>query len=188
MVGIGDIKHEDYEVEGDAFGGDLFVGYDFGLFTGQLEFLITNDKIDVLGSKRAYNSYIGAWETVVDYNSSATYSGTLLQIPLIVKMDLHLWRFVLQPLAGIYLNFGLGNMNKSSSSGSGFSSDAEWENPLLGWVAGGTLGFRLGRGFIFGDMRFKGDISKTNPFGGDYGYTRSGTLFSLGYQYYFRQR
>jgi hypothetical protein len=175
MVGAGATFPEAYwndeTAHGDlAFGGDFFVGYDFGLFTGQVELLFANET----GS-------IDQWESSYDdfsYRTNRKYSGMLLQIPVIAKMDFHLWRFVLQPLAGLYLNFGLGDLDVD-----GYKN--EWENPLLGWVVGGTVGFRLGRGFIFWDMRYSSNLGFTKV-SGDERARRSAFLSSLGYQYYFK--
>jgi hypothetical protein len=161
-----------------AFEGGLFMGYDFGLFTAQVEFLFAND-----------GGNMERWR----YNPSYTYeqydfSGALFQIPLIVKMDFHLRRFVLQPLGGFYLNFGLGDVYYTYS-GSGYPSSGyiDGANPLFGWVAGGTVGFRLWRGFIFMDVRYMRSFGYTE-IGGQEWFRRSATLFNFGYQYYFKSR
>jgi hypothetical protein len=155
-----------------AFGVDFFVGYDFGLFTGQAEFLFANEAGNLdMWYGNGYRYY--------------KYSGTLFQIPLIAKMDLHLGRFVLQPLAGLYLNFGLGDLDVEDNYGN--SSSAEWKNPLLGWVMGGTLGFRLGRGFLFLDLRYMSNFGDTEADGIKLA-SRRAFLSSLGYQYYFKQK
>jgi hypothetical protein len=194
MIGVGNLNSEVAESggkvsEGMALGGGLFAGYDFGLFAGQVEFLLANDNADLYRANTTYNPNTGSWGT---YSGTAHYNGTLLQIPLIVKMDLHLWRFVLQPLAGIYLNFGLGDMNLSSSSSGGdsssyfsFSDKETWDNPLLGGVVGGTLGLHIGRGFLFLDLRYMGNFGYTKVYDDEL-YRRSATLGSLGYQYYFK--
>jgi hypothetical protein len=177
MIGMGATLPEAYYANdtayGDfAFGVDLFVGYDFGLFTGQVEFLFANE-----------SGNIDIWYTY-GYRYYK-YSGTLFQIPLIAKMDLHLGRFVLQPLVGLYLNFGLGDLDVEDNYGNSFS--AEWKNPLLGWVAGGTLGFRLGRGFLFWDLRYMSNLGATEEEGNKLA-SRRAVLSSLGYQYYFKQK
>jgi hypothetical protein len=182
MIGAGSLTPEadGGNVGGDAaFAGGIFAGYDFGLFTGHVEFLFTNDSVkDVRKEETRWNTSQEEWETYTSYSS---YSGTLFQIPLIAKMDLHLWRFVLQPMAGVYLNFGLGDAKKNDSDSVG------WENPLLGGRVGGTLGFHLGRGFLFWDLRYMGNFGDTVPKDAK-GYSRSVVLSSLGYQYYFKQR
>jgi hypothetical protein len=152
-----------------AFGVDLFVGYDFGLFTGQVELLFANEA----GSIRERDPYS---EYPITYTYK--YSGMVLQIPVIAKMDIHLWRFVLQPLAGIYLNFGLGDLDVDGYQ-------YEWENPLLGWVAGADLGFRLGRGFLFLDLRYSGNLGFTKVEGEEKA-QRSAFLSSVGYTFYFK--
>jgi hypothetical protein len=166
---------------GGIFDGGLFTGYDFGLFTGQVEFRLAGDDAYNIksGSGYSYSPGSGQWVSNTDYIG---YKGMLFQIPLVVKMDLHLWRLVLQPLAGIYLNVGLGQAERHSSN-----DTADWDNPLLGGILGGTLGLRIGRGFLFTEARFTSNFGKTVPKGTE-GYTRSATTFTLGYQYYFRQR
>jgi hypothetical protein len=156
LFGAGSLSNDTYygttEVVDTALGGGLSVGYDFGLFTGQVEFLFANDYIDGL-------------------------TGMLLKVPLIAKMDFHLGRFVLQPQVGFYLNFGLGDLHDINDYD--YTIDrANLDTPLLGGVIGGTLGLRMGRGYLFGDLRYMGDF-------GDL-YTRSVVLVSLGYQYYFK--
>jgi hypothetical protein len=183
--------------EGGAFGAGLFAGYDFGLFTGQLEFLFTTDraKIDVRYEVwDPYGGYSGNGGFYTVKESSGN-SGTILQIPLIAKVDLHLWRFVFQPLAGLYLNFGLGKgeedfehsdyHNNSSNDYKVRDRAADWDNPLLGWVAGGTVGFHLGPGFVFFEARYMANFGATKMHGQE-AYRRSATVFGGGYQYYFK--
>jgi hypothetical protein len=154
-----------------AFDGGLFMGYDFGLFTAQVEFLFANDG----GNMERWTRYV---------YEQYDFSGTLLQIPLIVKMDLHLRRFVLQPLGGFYLNFGLGDVDYTISDKSGTIDGA---NPLFGWVAGGTVGFRLRRGFIFWEFRYMRNLGYTE-IGGEQWFRRSAFLSNFGYQHYFKSR
>jgi hypothetical protein len=162
-----------------AFGGSLFLGYDFGLFTGQAELLLANEagRLDML--------YIPSDGSPSQYIYDNKYSGMLFQIPLVAKMDLHLWRFVLQPMAGLYLNFGVGDLDVENGYGSSYSR--EWKNPLLGWLAGGALGFRLGRGFLFWDVRYMSNFAYTKVEGEELVH-RSVVLSSLGYQHYFKQK
>jgi hypothetical protein len=166
----------------DVFGIGLFGGYDFGLFTGQLEFRFTTDRAEIDTRYTVWDSYWnGSWWVDNSYtvHEQLDYRGKLLQIPLIVKVDLHLWRFVLQPLAGLYLNFGLGMAESHGRR----NYNVGWDNPLLGWVAGGTVGFHLGPGFLFTEVRHMANFGNTKV-GGVEAYRRSATLFSGGYQYY----
>jgi hypothetical protein len=187
MIGAGATlpEAEGNSVTGDlTFGGGLFVGYDLGLFTGQVEFLFANDA--AYNIKKEYMEFqSGSSNLWVKRSTTLSYTGMLFQIPLIVKMDLHLGRLVLQPLGGIYLNFGLGDAKEDSYSSG--EKNVGWENPLLGWVAGGTLGLHLGRGFLFWDLRYMSNFGDTVP-KDTKGYSRSAILSSLGYQYYFKQR
>jgi hypothetical protein len=111
------------------------------------------------------------------------------QIPLIAKMDFHLGRFVLQPLAGFYLNFGFAKEYGYYIDNAYFSDDADdYTTPLVGWMLGGTAGFRLGRGFLFTELRYLSDFHGAEDAEGHKWYRRAAALFSLGYQYYFKQK
>jgi hypothetical protein len=164
---------------GEAYGamaiaGGLFMGYDFGLFTGQVEFLFANDGGEVRIGNYNYGSNYAHYDL----------SGTVFQIPLVVKMDLHLRRLLLQPLGGFYLNFGLGDLKDKN----GYYQDTfATANPLFGWTLGGTLGFRLRRSFIFWEFRYMSNFGYTELEGEDW-FRRAAVLSNFGFQYYFKSK
>jgi hypothetical protein len=149
------------------FNNGALLGYDFGLFTGQVEFRIGNENVvvDMVRNSRGNDS--------PSLNDQLYFFKMRLQVPLVAKMDFHLWRFVLQPLVGIHLNFAL-------------YDDLECVTPLLGWTAGGTAGFHLGRGFLFTEFRYLSDLGNVEDMDGYGLYHSSATLLSIGYQYYFK--
>jgi hypothetical protein len=150
----------------------VFVGYDFGLFTGQVELRIGNDNGNITAEYAGTGGY-----------ASFDFFQMRLQIPLIAKVDLHLGPFVLQPLAGIYLNFVLYEEFSPSSYFDDGSGD--YTTPLLGGIVGATLGFRLGRGFLFTEARYMTDFGGVKEDDRRW-YHSAAALFSLGYQYYFK--
>jgi hypothetical protein len=152
-----------------GFNFDLFLGYDFGLLAVQGEFLFTGDSAD-------------AWVTNYSgYNYSGNYevSGTTIQIPLMAKLDLHWGRLMLQPEAGIYFNFGLGDLDYGYGS-------IGYENPLFGLMFGGALGFRIGRGYLFTDFRYAMNLGETELSNNWGEYHRSAFMLNVGYQYYIK--
>jgi hypothetical protein len=115
---------------------------------------------------------------------------TTLQIPLMLKLDLHWSRIMFQPQAGFYLNFGLGDMScKYEGYSKNFpSGDAEYSSPFLGVMLGGAFGVRIGRGYLFMDIRYAADLGETETNAGGIKFERSATMVNLGYQYYFRSK
>jgi hypothetical protein len=92
---------------------------------------------------------------------------------------------MLQPQAGLYLNFGLGDLDVDNGT---FyeKSGIEYDNPLFGLMVGGALGFRVGRGYFFADFRYTSNLGDTNIEDGWDKYHRSAFMIYLGYQYYLK--
>jgi hypothetical protein len=169
-----DTGMSDYELHSyPSFNGGLYFGRDFGLVTAQAEILFSWDFVDM--------NYIGS------YNSNGVYSAyfekTSLLIPLIVKLDFHLGPVVLQPLAGPYLNFALGDLEEWHNGKSYYDP---YENPLFGRMFGGTLGIKAGTGMIFLDTRYAMDLGKTKAGNNSMEiWQQSGLMLNLGYQFNF---
>jgi hypothetical protein len=157
---------------GPAFDGALFFGMDFGLLIGQAEVLFTGDN--------------AAITYPYPYPGEVDVTGISLMIPFILKVDFHLGPLVLQPLAGLYLNFGLGNLKES---GMGADREDPYANPPLGLIFGGSLGTPLGRGIVFLDGRCAIDLGRTaagnNPITI---WKRSAFMINLGYQFFIGRR
>jgi hypothetical protein len=167
------------DINGEGgFNADFFLGYDFGLLAGQVEFLLTGDK----GNYRSYGSY--------SYTDDRyEFSGTTIQIPVMFKLDLHGSRFMFQPQAGFYFNIEVGKMDykwEYYQSYYGYGTETgslKYDHPLLGFMAGWAMGARIGRGYLFSDFRYTANLDETEIMGG---INRSAFMINLGYQYYFK--
>jgi hypothetical protein len=157
-----------YHIDGKgAVNGGMYFGIDFGLLAAQAEVLITGDNAEMELSY--FDSHI---------------TGTSLLVPLILKLDFHLGPFILQPLAGPYLNFALGDI-RSTDEYDGRNYDP-YANPLFGLMFGGTVGIRMGRGMIFVDTRYAKDLGKAKA--GNHPMTiweHSALRLNAGYQFNF---
>jgi hypothetical protein len=164
-TGDTDLKNADIKERGPAINGTLFFGMDFGLLTGQAEIILTNEQAEI--------------DTV-----NIDISGMSLLVPFIFKVDFHLGPVVLQPLAGLYLNFALG---KLETRGMGIEGEDPYANPLFGLMFGGSAGISLGRGILFLDSRYAMDLGRTVA-GNDPKtiWRRSALMFNLGYQFSIR--
>jgi hypothetical protein len=171
------------EADGGGFNAGLLLGYDFGLLALQGEILINT----------GWNGY-GYYDNLGEEHLG--FDITVLQIPVLVKLDLHWGRIMFQPQAGFYLNFGLGDMRYNYDYrryyGSwGYTPDTstdDYSTSLFGVMIGGAFGVRIGRGYLFLDIRYAADLSETKlkPVGIEM--TRHAVMTSMGYQYYFRSR
>jgi hypothetical protein len=159
-----------------AFAAGLSMGYDFGFFIGQVELLLASESVYNVTERPYYSSEFQS-------GGSESYTGTLFQIPLVVKMDIHLGRSgIFQPQAGLYLNFGIGDAAVYE-----YDIAVGWDNPLLGGLIGFTLGGKIGRGLLYLDLRYMTNFGDTIPEGA-YGYHRAAILAGAGFQYYFKQK
>jgi hypothetical protein len=176
--------HNDEESYGSygsaAFNGGLLFGYDFGLLAGQAELIFTGDK----GSFSEKSIGSSSDSSI----SNKSFSATTLQIPLLLKLDFHGSRIMLQPQAGIYFNVALGELDYKYNDqwGSDIKASKYHNVPFMGTVAGWALGFRIGRGYLFNDTRFTRNLDYTEPNGTSVYWRRSAIVVSFGYQYYFR--
>ncbi|MFP3089749.1 porin family protein [Treponema sp. TIM-1] len=160
-----DTDWEGLDIEGNpTFGGGLFFGMDFGMVVAQAEALFRADK--------------GTIENVPGFDEG---TGLSFLLPLIVKGDFHLGPVVLQPLAGLYFNFALGDLELSGTYG----GKEPYANPLMGLMVGGDVGIRFGRNLIFLDLRYATDLGKT-AVGNDpmTAWRRSAFVLNLGYQFF----
>jgi hypothetical protein len=173
-----------------GFAGGLILARDFGIWALQMELLVSGDNLkyrkDVY--QTTYDPFTNFRETSY-HEERIKMEGTHLQIPILVKLDLHLGRFLLQPLAGIYWNIGLDAL-EYENKWSDVKYKIEHENPLMGFMLGGTVGFRIGKGHIIADYRYAkdlGDVSfEVNEANNSWFYfNRSAFKAIFGYQRYF---
>jgi hypothetical protein len=160
-----DTDWENVDIEGDSsFSGGFFVGIDFGRVIAQAEF--------------AFNEDAGVIENRMGFEKGI---GKSLMIPLIVKGDFHLGPVVLQPLAGVYFNVTLGDLELEGSMG----GTEPYAYPPAGMLFGGDVGIGFGRNLIFLDFRYAMDLGKT-AVGNDpiSVWRRSAFVFNVGYQFF----
>ncbi|MDR2617499.1 MAG: hypothetical protein LBC62_01395, partial [Treponema sp.] len=158
------------------------------LLAAQTEVLFTTENLKVEGTKPIYSPYY-PFNQISSYTYKEKYSGKNIQVPLMLKLDFHLGRFMLQPEAGIYLNITLGDLDyeyQSSYNGS-YKDQKEYRNPLFGMMFGGALGFRIGRGYIFADTRYAVNFGKTE-IEGEKVWKKSNLMVNFGYQHYFKSK
>jgi hypothetical protein len=171
------------EAEGGGFNAGLLLGYDFGLLALQGEVLFNT-------GWNGYNYYEGG------YGGGDEHFGfdlTTLQIPVMLKLDLHWRRIMFQPQLGFYLNFGLGGMRYNYNAWHINRGQRPYEegsidysSPLFGFMAGGAFGVRIGRGYLFMDIRYATDLGNIKVIGIEM--KRHAVMSALGYQYYFRSK
>jgi hypothetical protein len=176
------------EADGGGFNAGLLFGYDFGLLALQGEILF-NTGWNGYGYSGIYGGYSGEEHFGFDM--------TVLQIPVLLKVDLHWGRIMFQPQAGFYLNFGLGDIKYhhdawawyyGSLRNIGDTSTDDYSTSLFGVMIGGAFGVRIGRGYIFLDIRYAGDLSETKLKPEGIEMTRHAVMTSMGYQHYFRSK
>jgi hypothetical protein len=112
-------------------------------------------------------------------------SGTLM-IPLILKGTFWFDRFLVEPLAGLYLTVPLSRMTTSAEGDSAYTSGKSgytYSVPL-GFTAGADFGVHLGPGTLFLDARYSADFGNAVK-AGDTVYRRSMVSLSMGYRFGF---
>jgi hypothetical protein len=124
-------------------------------------------------------------EAMLDFDWATDYwgrdiSGLSLFVPLIVKYDIRLGDFSIQPLAGAYYNIALGDIKINDDS-------VPSANPPIGIMAGSAFGWNFRKGLLFLDARFAWNLGKTVV---SYGYGDSQSLWhksafilALGYEF-----
>jgi hypothetical protein len=173
------------EADGGSFNLDLLFGYDFGLLALQGEVLFSTGGGAYEFQYDAGGGYL-LWKHINFYM-------TTLRIPVLLKLDLHWKRIMFQPQAGFYLNFGLGDLSYEDNDNSYYgpslgSGDLEYSSPLFGAMLGGAFGVRIGRGYLFLDIRYAVDLGKTEVKSEGIKFERGTAMVNLGYQYYFRSK
>jgi hypothetical protein len=160
------------------FNAGLLWGYDFGLLAGQVELLLTGDN-----GESKYNG--------PGYSYKNEFSAMRLQIPIMLKLDFHISRLMFQPQAGFYFNVELGDMDVEyeDTYSQKVETTVDYSPPLFGIMFGGALGVRIGRGYLFMDIRYALSLGETEieiPLRGSVEVFRHAAMFNLGYQYYFK--
>ncbi|MDR1929976.1 MAG: hypothetical protein LBQ44_05020 [Treponema sp.] len=115
------------------------------------------------------------------------YSTQTLTFPLIVKIPLLLDSFLLSPYGGFYYTLPLRGMSRESNEPGALGSYS-YNQPPLGMTAGLEIGFRLGPGLVFLNLRYFVDFGSVAVPATAFSYNRSRFSLSSGYQIGFFQR
>jgi hypothetical protein len=171
-----------WKLKGEGgFNIGLLFGYDYGLLALQTELLFVGE-----------NARYEYWTSGYGTHYALECSGTTMQIPVLLKLDLHWRRLMFQPLAGFYLNIPLGGMDYEikevyEGSGPGEGSYEYDRSPLFGLMFGGAFGVRIGRGYLFMDLRYATNMGETKlDDGRGTKWHRAAFMGNLGYQYYIK--
>jgi hypothetical protein len=123
----------------------------------------------------------------VDYfNSSISYESTSLMIPALLKLTLWPGYFLIQGYGGAYYSMPLGDLTYRSYGYGGGSEHTFTLQPSIGWLAGGSLGFKMGFGVFYVDMRVGDTLGYTKINDGNRDvstYKRFFTSYSAGFEF-----
>ncbi|GHV37338.1 hypothetical protein AGMMS49546_04790 [Spirochaetia bacterium] len=108
-----------------------------------------------------------------------------LLIPVLAKMTYNRGKMYIAGLLGLYVSAPAGDMKKTVTSNGNTLSYSDTYSSPLGFMAGVSLGYKMGPGIVFADLRWAGDISKTRY--NDRGnaadlYSRGKMPITLGYE------
>jgi hypothetical protein len=165
---------------GDSAGASFSAGFQANveivpLFSVQAEAVFTWDD----GSRWEYE-FVPGDDDIISYQKR--FSGYSLQFPLLARLNFYPGKFRVSPFLGAYVIVPLGKMNVDGR-GAGDSYAYSYSLPL-GLLGGLSVGFPLGPGMIFADIRYTADLSnpELRDSGGMKTYIRNATALSLGYE------
>jgi hypothetical protein len=112
------------------------------------------------------------------------FDGFSLHFPLVAKLNFYPGKFRVSPFFGGYLFLPLGEM-KTDSPIDEEESFAYSLTPPVGLLGGLSVGFPLGPGMIFADIRCSADLAEPDlkDSGGITTYRRHGFALSFGYEF-----
>ncbi|MDR1411214.1 MAG: PorT family protein [Spirochaetaceae bacterium] len=119
-----------------------------------------------------------------------TFDGFSLQFPLVAKLNFYPGKFRVSPFFGGYFIVPLGEIKTDSPQDDGKSFSYSL-SPPLGLLGGISVGFPLGPGIIFADIRYSADLAEPElkDSGGINTYRRHGAALSFGYEFgFFKKR
>jgi hypothetical protein len=167
---------------GDTYGASLDAGIQVCLqivpiFSIQAEAIFTWDN----ASK---------WQYALNSNDleldryTRQFTGLSLHFPLVAKLNFYPGKFRVSPFFGGYFILPLGEM-KTSSYQDEEKSFGYSVSPPLGLLGGISVGFPLGPGIIFADIRYSADLAEPElkDSGGISTYRRQGAALSFGYEF-----
>jgi hypothetical protein len=171
---------KDYEVNaGQSLGYEisLVLGFRFLPFMGlQAEAVFSPDN----ASFRAPAAQPPAGDRIF---YTEIYQSRSLMFPVVLKFPIQVNHLLLSPYAGAFVEVPLGNMEKTTAPNGTKGSFSFKQSLPLGVTGGLELGFALGPGLLFVDLRYGLNLDKTRV-SDDRGiaFTRHRITFSLGYQ------
>jgi hypothetical protein len=116
-----------------------------------------------------------------------TFTGFSLEFPVMAKLNFYPGRFRISPFFGGYFILPLGEMKTGSPVDE--ETSFSWSLALpLGLLGGLSVGFPLGPGMIFADIRYAADLAEPElkDSGGNGAidtYRRHGAALSFGYEF-----
>ncbi|MDR1618968.1 MAG: PorT family protein [Treponema sp.] len=166
---------------GDSFGPSFSAGFQASVeivpfFSVQAEAVFTWDK----GSRWEYE-FIPSDDDIISYQKR--FSGYSLQIPLLAKLNFYPGKFRVSPFLGAYVVVPLGKMKVT---GRAAEDSYTYSYPVpLGLLGGLSVGFPLGPGMLFADIRYTADLSgpELRDSGEMKTYIRNAAALSLGYEF-----
>lgn len=152
------------------------------------------------GSLDAIDLYNGSRISLYDPDSRVTLSFNSLMFPVVLQFSYRPGHFSFAGLTGAYLSVPISQMKFSGSL-----QHANWEGTFepkgiaVGFIIGGNVGYNLGAGILFIDVRYAMDLTKIKfePVDGLWGYSgmsggwaympsfefaRKNVSFTLGYK------
>ncbi|MDR1587431.1 MAG: hypothetical protein LBS57_08255, partial [Treponema sp.] len=110
-------------------------------------------------------------------------TGFSLQFPIMAKLNFYPGKFRVSPFLGGYLILPLGEI-KTDSPVDGEESFSYSLSPPLGLLGGLSVGFPLGSGIIFADVRYAADLAEPElKNSGIKSYRRHMATLSFGYEF-----
>jgi hypothetical protein len=120
-----------------------------------------------------------------DARPADSYTSMSLLFPLLAKAPLNFGSFTLSLYAGAYYTLALGDAEKESGAPGETESAAVKMDLPLGFTVGTELGFALGPGELFTDLRYGRDLGATALGEGGPQYIRDRINVSIGYKFGF---
>jgi hypothetical protein len=172
---------------GDTYGFSLDMGIQASLqiapvFSIQAEMVFTWDNASVweyfFNDKKELDRY------------TREFTSFSLQFPLTARLNFYSGKFRISPFFGGYVLVPLGPI-KTNSSVEDEDSFSWSVSPPLGLLGGLNVGFPLGPGMIFADIRYAADLGEPELDGGDgiHAYRRHMGSLSIGYEFgFFKKR
>ncbi|MDR1108579.1 MAG: outer membrane beta-barrel protein [Spirochaetaceae bacterium] len=166
----------------------------------QTEFMYTHDKIKI---HTADGSVVETAEggLISSGGGDGEFTFHSFMIPILAKLTFRPGKFSLSALGGVYFGIPLGELSFNGTLQAGdWAGTFKPQNTNIGLMFGGNIGYHLGPGVLFIDLRYALDVNrmKFEPVAGSWGmwndyttgwrfmpdleFSRNKILFSIGYE------